>query len=458
MVFLSVLRRATGLLLASACFAGLFAQVAGSAEVGTNDFQISQMGPNGDAFTPDIAYSPLHNEYLVVWRADSCEVRAQRIDAATGAEVGVNDFQVGTLCTNNAIAPRVAYNSTNDEYLVLAAGHDMPLGDVVVGQRVNASTGATIGTEFELTNRGPANGNIHYRVYSLALAYNSSANEYLVVWERGIGSSSPANDGRAVYGQRVNAATGAEVGADDFLISYAAGPTANSARSSEPDVAYDSVNNQYLVAWWGDPTSTPSASNHEVRGQRLDAAGTQIGTNAFRISDMGPEGNSNYAALRPRIAYDSVDNQYLVVWEGIDDTPPISNEREIFGQRLNAATGAEIGDNDFLISFSGSFIHSQRPETTYDATRNQYLVVWERAAAGETDIYGQQLAASTGIAVGPDDFRVSDMGPDGDPTYGAGDAAAAWSSTNNQYGIFWSGDDNTPPLVDDEFEIFGQRY
>ena len=35
--------------------------------------------------------------------------------------------------------------------------------------------------------------------------------------------------------------------------------------------------------------------------------------------------------------------------------------------------------------------------------------------------------------------------------------AVAYNSTNNEYLVVWAGDDNTAPLVDDEFEIFGQR-
>ena len=140
----------------------------------------------------------------------------------------------------------------------------------------------------------------------------------------------------------------------------------------------------------------------EIFGQRLDAAtGTQVGVNDFRISDMGPDGDSSYGAFSPAVAYNGINNQYLVVWYGDDSTAPLmDDEFEIFGQRLNAATGAQVGAND---------------------------------------------------------FRISDMGPEGSTSYDASSSTVAYNSTNNEYLVVWQGDDNAPPLVDEEFEIFGQR-
>ncbi|HNJ44403.1 MAG TPA: hypothetical protein PKZ53_28235, partial [Acidobacteriota bacterium] len=127
----------------------------------------------------------------------------------------------------------------------------------------------------------------------------------------------------------------------------------------------------------------------------------EIGTNDFRISDMGPDGDANFDALNASVAYNSTNNEYLVVWDGEDNTSPlVDGESEIFGQRVNAATGAEIGVND---------------------------------------------------------FRISDMGPNGDAAYDAFNPSVAYNSTNNEYLVVWSGDDNTAPFVDNEFEIYGQR-
>ncbi len=76
-------------------------------------------------------------------------------------------------------------------------------------------------------------------------------------------------------------------------------------------------------------------------------------TSAFPT--WAPDGNVSFAALNPAVAYNAMNNEYLVVWSGDDDTAPLVDEEfEIFGQRIDAATGAAIGTNDFRISDMGT--------------------------------------------------------------------------------------------------------
>jgi hypothetical protein len=93
----------------------------------------------------------------------------------------------------------------------------------------------------------------------------------------------------------------------------------------------------------------------EIFGQLINASnGAEVGTNDFRISDMGPNGDANYRAFSPSVAFNSTNNEFLVVWYGDDNTGPLVNdELEIFGQRIAGASGAEIGTNDFRISGYG---------------------------------------------------------------------------------------------------------
>jgi len=65
--------------------------------------------------------------------------------------------------------------------------------------------------------------------------------------------------------------------------------------------------------------------------------------------------------------------------------------------------------------------------------------------------------AATGVEIGDNDFRLSNMGPDGDSDYFANSPAVACGSATAQVLVVWEGDDNTPPLEDGEIEIFGQR-
>ena len=232
-----------------------------------------------------------------------------------------------------------------------------------------------------------------------------------------------------------------------------------------PAVAFAKAAGEYLVAWNGrDGTPPMAAGEDEIFGQRIDAAtGAEVGENDFRISDMGPDGDEAFEANRPSVAYNPVDDEYLVVWQGEDDIPPLINgDFEVFGQRLDAITGAELGANDFRVSHVGEDGNTTQfagfPELVHNPADNEYLVLWpsDDTTHDEYEMYVQRIDGASGADIGAN-LRVSDMGPDGDPIYDALRPAIAYNSIADEYLVAWSGDDDTGALVDDEREIFGQR-
>jgi hypothetical protein len=460
-------------------------------EIGANDFRISDMGPDGntdfDAFNTSVAYNSTSNEYLVVWQGDNdtpplvddeSEIYGQRINAATGAEVGTNDFRISDMGNDgntayNASSPAVAYNATNNEYLVVWQGDDstLPLVDgefEIFGQRLSA-TGAEIGTnDFRISDMG-LNGDSNFGAFTPAVVWNSTDNEYFVVWEGNDDTPPLSGNEFEIFGQRLSGSSAAEIGVNDFRISDM-GPDGDGAYTAlNPAVAFNSINNEYLVVWEGEDDAAPLVDGEfEIFGQRINGVnGAEIGVNDFRISDMGPDGDSDYDALSPAVAYNSVNNEYLVVWVGDDDTSPlVSEEFEVWGQRINGSTGAEVGINDFRISDMGedgdTNFSANNPSVVHNGVTNEYLVVWQgddnTAPLGnnEFEIFAQRLTAS-GAEIGADDIRISDMGPDGNPLFGASVPTVVFNSTNNEYLASWQGDDNSGAFVNDEIEIFGQR-
>src|SRR5260370_468948 len=152
---------------------------------------------------------------------------------------------------------------------------------------------------------------------------------------------------------------------------------------------------------------------------------------------MGPDGDPNYAAYNPAVAYNGAANEYLVAWEGNDDTPPmLGNEYEVFGQRLRGATGAQVGVNDFRLSDMGPDrspnFGAAFPAAASTGTNNECLVGWmgDDMAAGEYEIFGQRLKAATGAEVGANDFLISNMGPN-DISSSDFAPAVAYNSVNN---------------------------
>ncbi|MCI0683012.1 MAG: Ig-like domain-containing protein [Gemmataceae bacterium] len=465
-------------------------------EVGENDFAISSLGPDNDpsvpwyyspvgsAYEPKVAWNGTDNEYLVVWhgvesyvslhgsQTPDIEIYAQRLNAM-GNEIGVNDMRISNMGPrpNGGFShTAVGYNPLAREYLVVWAGGGESAGVPdwnleILGQRLNANPAAfgEVGGMARLSNTGPDSDD-QWNGFLPALAFNSSANEFLVAWgsDDHMHSGAVPNVESEIFGQRFGyTAQALEVGVNDFRISRMGPEVGGAYGAFVPAVAYNSTDNQYLVVWDGDHTTN---GENEIFGRLLDAAtGRALGAD-FRISDMGPDGNTAFDAFEPAVAYNVARNEYLVVWYGEDNTGAlVADEYEIFAQRLDAA-GHQIGVNDFRISDMGpdgdTRFAAESPDLVYNAASQEFLVVWhgsDNAGAlveDEYEIYGQRLDVA-GNAIGANDFRISDMGTDGDDRCGAFNPAVAWNSSRNEYLVVWDGNDTSALGIEDE--IYGQR-
>jgi hypothetical protein len=453
--------------------------------LGSDDLRISDMGPDGDteyeALSPDVAYNSANHEYLVVWQGDHVgtgadyDIFIQRIDATTGLEIGTNDVRISSMGPDGttqygAFQPAVAYNSTNNEFLVAWVGDDNVAGvdndyDIFI-QRIDAETGSQLDpNDHRISSMGPSNNPL-YGANPPAVAYNSVNNEYLVVWSGDDGTPPLVDNEQEIYIQRIDAATGAEVGTDDQRIS-SMGPDGDSGYDArQPAVAYNSVNNEYLVVWEGDDDTLPLVNeDHEIYVQRIDAAtGSEVGSDDERVSSMGAAGDPLYDAYFPTVTYNSTRNEYLVGWIGDDDATGVDGEYDIFVQRIDAATGNQLDPNDHRITSmglrTGAATDWDWPDIIYNSSTGEYLVVFvfqgEALPVDGMEIFGQRVD-SLAREVGADDFRISEMGPDGDVDYDAARPAVAYNREDNHYLVVWQGEDDTPPLVNNEHEIFGQR-
>jgi hypothetical protein len=462
-------------------------------EVGT-DFRISEVGGSGDnnenGTDPAVVYNVTEDEYLVVWWGDpgpdeglggaEFEIYGQCISAADGS-VAKNDFRISDMGTDNsntwdARFPAVAFNSASNEYLVVWVGDDNTgtLADEefeVFGQLIDKDCNEK-GGDFRISNIG-TDGNAATGVKTEeesgpAVAYNSTDSKYLVVW-----SGDDTLDDFEIYGQLLNV-DGTEDGSE-FKISVMGTAGDNSAAAS-PAVAYNADDNEFLVVWWGDDEDDSINNDFDVFGRRIAANGVLQGGDKIQISNVGPASNASFQARFPDVVYNAQEDEYLVVWEGDDDTAPlIDNEFEVFGQLLNA-DGTEKG-SDFRISNMGPngninfgvrhdttpTIEDTGPAVAVNSLNNEYLVAWEGddnsapLIDDEYEIYAQRIAADTGAEIGAD-TRLSDMGGSGNASFDASAPAIAFDSTHDGYLVAWHGNDNTAPLNNAETEIFGQLF
>jgi hypothetical protein len=285
-------------------------------------------GSDGDNQRPRVAYDPDTDEYLVVWldnrnSTPGGEIRAQRVNASTLAQVGAADFFVSDIASGNTNAQRVDVDYGGGSYLVTWSDLTAGGSEQILSRRVT-SGGAVAGGEVRLSQQS---SDPQFEADRPAVAYNPVPNEFLVVWhgdlDNGVGSGESE-----IFGQRVSTA-GAQVGSD-LRISQQGADGDLESDAEEPAVAADTGSGEYLVTWQGNGPS----QEVEAYGQRLTAAGVEVGTNDARFSDQGPAGDPDFYADTSATAFNGAAHSFLVVWRGTRtfDVGANDSEDEIFAR------------------------------------------------------------------------------------------------------------------------------
>jgi len=370
--------------------------------VGIN-FRISNLS-DGDKDNgsnhPQVVYNKTAHEYLVVWHGSGLaespgkffEVYGQRLNRL-GREIGT-DFQISSLTdlgkvntsfTRVASQAQVAWNSTNNEYLVIWRGMGEPedvVKNEIYGQRLKAN-GQKLGAYFRISHTTDQGSN--FQASAPAIAYDSRGNQYLVVWSGGFRADSQTE----IWGRGFSASESLSF-TKEFVISQS-----NTGLSSgSPQVAYNRDKNEYFVVFNSSSSGgEPQTRLNEIFAQRIDAKTVgETEPKNIRISNTMGAGSR---ASSPAVAYDGVDKEYLVIWRSIRANMPF----EIFGQRVSAS-GTEI-DADFQISNIGAAGKDRslnNPALTNNSTTGQYLIVWQGnplpgpAGARMNEIFGQLLS------------------------------------------------------------------
>ena len=256
-------------------------------------------------------------------------------------EIGeAKELELAFSAYGTAAPPGGDFGRTTRQYLVA-----YEKSTDIYGQFVDEN-GNAVGTEFVISNA--ANGQ-----YNPSVAYNSSTNQYLVVWQDYISGIS-----YDICGQLVNA--NGTLSGGNFVISYATNDQYN------PSVAYNSSTNQYLVVWH----DYRSGTNFDIYGQRVNANGNLLGGD-FAIC------NETHSQYNPSVAYNSSANQYLVVWHDYrDGTPP-----DIYGQLVD--TNGNLVNINFLIQ-NNAYV----PHAIANTFCPNYLVAfWDE----DSDVYSWTL-------------------------------------------------------------------
>jgi hypothetical protein len=467
--------------------------------VGTDDYRISVMGNDSEtnassrqsfsANSPAIVFNATNNEYLAVWYGGDntapvvtgeLEVFAARLSGASGAKIG-SQFRVSAMGNDSetdatervnyyGADPVVAWNNRSNQYFVVWYGDDNTgvlsnNENEVFGQLLDVS-GTKISSRIRCSFMG-TNGDANSRGTSPDVVFNASNNEYLVVWQGWEDNTPPLAIGESeIFAQRIGP-TGALLGSR-IRVSYMGddGETDPSLRqwgsATAPSVQWNSRSTNYLVIWQGFSTNLPglTAFENEIHGQLLTIGGVHIGTN-FLITHMGPNSNSGFRADNPDLAYNATSNQFLLVYQGDNDTAPaVDDDTEIWGHVLNAS-GAPLTTNETRISQMGidgdTVYNASQPAVVYNPLRDTFLVAWQgdNEIDNKVEIWGQRVTAGC-VPVGSE-LLLGTGGSEADASYGQFSAALAFNSSAGEYLALWRGEQDDPPLVDNEAEIFGQR-
>jgi hypothetical protein len=437
--------RTLRLLLALACAATT--TLALSAPALANPFgpfnQVTNQGPPGNleytAGFHDVAYNTQTGEYLVAYAGSTSEteveVFGQRLNAV-GQPVG-GPILLSTAGTDQENSPAtVVYNPDANEWLVTWDN------DVDVFVRRVLADGTAVGTEPVEVSTGQDD------IETERLVYSPEADEYMLIWKA-------FEDGR-VFAQRLNQTAG-EVG---FQVEV--GGSAELTADDAVGLAYNPGAREYMVVFLAFYPTT--ADEEEVYGQRLRLDGTEIGADDFRISSMGPDGDGDYDANPPSIAFDTKLGRYFVVWFGKDDvTAP--DENEVYGQFL-AADGTLLPPNQFPMSEMGApgnvDVGANRPRVVYNPNAGEYLVAWHGDTAifphvdQEFEIYGRRFS-EIGIPLGPQE-QISSVQPDGNDAFDASRPALAYNSASCDYLVTWFTGNPDQQFKESESEVFSRRF
>jgi hypothetical protein len=140
------------------------------------------------------------------------------------------------------------------------------------------------------------------------------------------------------------------------------------------------------------------------------------------------------------IAFDTVDNKYLVVYTDYSATPTA----RVCGRFVSAA-GIPLGSELCISDPTGGLFGA----VAYNPTSNMFLVTWDDQRA-PFPIYGQLVSGATGLPFGPN-FQIGLTG-------GIRSAVAASSTSNNFMVVWWGSGDITGQLVSNLGTLIGTNF
>lgn len=318
--------------------------------------------------SPDAAYDSTHNRFLVVWEyaytSDDHDIYARLVNW-DGSLVG-DAFPVSTV-SNSDTNPVVAYSPFVDEFFVVwerRYGSGEFTQHDIWARRVLAD-GTLAGAAFAVAEEAGDET-------APAIAVDTENHQYLAVW-----------DARASAGH--DDIRGRRIGNDGSPLGPWISISTWSGDQQLPRVAYNRLNDQFLVAW----QDLRMGSGWDVYGQRVNSDGS-LSAPSPPIAGSGEPQNQT----APDVTYDAAANAYVVVWERAYSDTDLDVYRRVIGSDGSLTT------NPGPVAYAGSY--EGAPAVAAGLNRS-HLLAWEdgrNLVTMDLDIYGEVQSLSLPVLSG----------------------------------------------------------
>jgi hypothetical protein len=306
-----------------------------------------------DRHKPAIAYNFVHHEYLVLWYNQwpgSRDIYAQRV-SENGRRVG--PWFAISAGPNDRFQPAVAYNATNDEYLIVWM-KEVSSDVYEIWGRIIAWNSSYQKAEFKIISWA------NRSFYSPRVAWNSYRNEYMVVWNAfDTTISFPPGVPNDISGYRIKASGEVINPGSPLVLTTYSGP-------HQVDITYNVAMNEYFLAFV--VIHTQATTGNDIYGLRVNGDSGAPVTPPGLIPIFAGAKDQNH----PAVATNEQD-KYMVVWEHTyTPSPP---DRDIYAREYNA-DGTPDGSYFTIASWTQD---DTVPDVAANGANREWLAVWQRA-------------------------------------------------------------------------------
>ncbi|MDI6795330.1 MAG: Ig-like domain-containing protein [Desulfatibacillaceae bacterium] len=354
-------------------------------------------GTQIDRFLPNVAYDPVNQQYLAVYGFEEFQggqtselgIKGQLFDSKgrpMGEEFGIASDVLSGADVIHYRRPAVAFSASQQMYLVAWTDQRNQDSTDIFGQLVGADgTPYTPGFEPQPGIQNFTIARVEYAPLNQPdCAWDSINDRFLVVWE------DYRDEVSDIYGQLITPQGLPYTTTVDVNF-----PVSNRQGNQEyPSVAFDSVNGRFLVVFDSAP-SDMYMYPRLIMGQFISSEGQPYSTttwenlvisNAVEFETFNRQGQ-----LRPAVAFEPNTERYLAVWVDERTGEEGNQNRDIYGQIVDAEGhpySTSTWEN-FPISVSNNKVWKFTPAIATDLGNSRFAVVWDEERNGDFDIYGQ---------------------------------------------------------------------